>query len=128
LGVTVTKNIADDKLSVFTDLYTVLVKPIDKFIQNETLVIIPYGILNYVPFQSLFDGKKYLIEKYAMSYAPSLAVLSKLKRSVNTGEKMILALGNPDLQNEEYDLPAAEKEVTKMKEEADPGQEQFQFP
>lgn len=49
------------------------------FIENlsgfDNLIIIPHGPLHALPFQAVRVNDQYLIEKYAISYAPSAAVL-----------------------------------------------------
>lgn len=40
-----------------------------------SLIIVPHGPLHALPFQALRVDNQYLIEKYAISYAPSAAVL-----------------------------------------------------
>ncbi len=71
------------------------------FIDN--LVIIPDGILNFLPFETLiitppYQPEQYLIGRYSISYAPSASVLIMLKEmEPKTGPyRGILALGNPD--------------------------------
>ena len=63
----------------------------------------------------MHDGKQYLIEKYSLSYIPSLSVLEYLRKSQRKDSYRILALGNPDLNDPKMDLPAAEKEVDMIK-------------
>jgi len=77
---------------------------------------VPYDILNYLPFQSLQDGKQYLIEKYAVSHLPSLSVLEYLRKKQKKDHYKILAIGNPDLNDARKDLPAAEKEVDMIRD------------
>lgn len=56
-------------------LYGAFVQPFEKYLDNTTLCIIPHGFLHHFPFGALFDGKKYLVEKYKIVYAPSATVL-----------------------------------------------------
>ena len=37
----------------------------------RSLVIVPHGILHQLPFHALFDGQRYLLEAFEISYAPS---------------------------------------------------------
>ncbi len=55
-------------------LYEKLIKPLESFLENRNLVIIPFGKLHYVPFNALHDGDCYLIEKREVSTAPSAFV------------------------------------------------------
>jgi len=88
-------------------LYQELLFPLEKsgLGDAENLVIVPDGLLCYLPFETLISGDeqgrergRYLFEKYNVSYAPSLSALMKLSLNnagLNSG-KTLLALGDPD--------------------------------
>ena len=57
------------------ELYTKLLAPLENFLENRRLTIVPIRELHYVPFNALFDGRKYTIEKREVNYAPSATVL-----------------------------------------------------
>jgi len=68
-----------------TSLYTVLVAPVEAHLEEMVsegtgapgkLVIVPHGLLHQVPFHALFDGERYLLERFEISYAPSAKVYS----------------------------------------------------
>ncbi len=40
------------------------------------LAVVPHGPLHQVPFHALFDGERYLIERFEVSYAPSATVFA----------------------------------------------------
>lgn len=63
-------------------LYKYLIKPIEKDIEGfKHLIIVPDGALNYLPFESLINkNDKFLIEKYNISYTPSVSTYRKLLR------------------------------------------------
>lgn len=83
------------------DLYDLLVKPIEKELAGKTnLVIVPDGPLWDLPFQALQDDKgTYLVEKAAVSYAPSLTALREMRKKARarkpTPDAELLAFGNP---------------------------------
>lgn len=56
-------------------LYQKLLAPLENSIEKLALTIVPVGQMHYVPFNALFDGKQYTIEKCAVSFAPSATVL-----------------------------------------------------
>jgi len=69
-------------------LYEKLLEPLEKFIENRNLIVVPVGTLHYVPFHALFDGENYTIETREVVYAPSATVwqflASKPVRKLNT--------------------------------------------
>jgi CHAT domain-containing protein/tetratricopeptide (TPR) repeat protein len=86
-------------------LYDLLIGPARSYLKNQTrLIIVPDGILWEVPFQTLkSSANRFLIEDYAVSYAPSLTVLREmmnLKRKHQSDSRALTALvafGNPDV-------------------------------
>lgn len=114
-GVAVSKKTAMDVKNPERKIYDLLMLPVESHVKTNRISIVPYGILNYIPFQALHDGNQYLVEKYAISYVPSLSVLEFLKKGEKKDSFKILALGNPDLNDETLDLPAAGKEVEMIK-------------
>ncbi len=67
----------------------------------DRLIIIPDGILDYLPFETLRmnagGNVGYLLEKYRISYCPSSAALLLLRQEPTTGRraKTLLAFGAP---------------------------------
>jgi CHAT domain-containing protein/Tfp pilus assembly protein PilF len=116
-------------------LYDLLLKPAQAMLRGKSsLVIAPDDKLWELPFQALLaDDGRYVIERSAVSYAPSLTVLREMMaerdkrragRRAETAGYPLLALGNPAigketieraalaLRDEKLDpLPAAEREV-----------------
>jgi CHAT domain-containing protein len=93
--------------SAFADdarrLYDLLLKPAEGQLKGKTsLCIVPDGILWDLPFQALEprDGH-YLLEDYAIFYAPSLSVLSQMSlRKKADSSTSLLAFGNPMVSGE----------------------------
>lgn len=68
-------------LNLLQQLHNWLIEPLQQshptsFTSN--LIIVPHGILHYLPFAALTDGEKYLIDTYNLSTLPSANVLSFL--------------------------------------------------
>jgi CHAT domain-containing protein len=57
------------------DLYTELIQPLADCLNAKHLIIVPHGVLHYLPFHAFFDGNQYLIDRYTVSYVPSASVL-----------------------------------------------------
>jgi len=108
-------NVAAAPPTVSSALYDLLVAPVRSSIETSVVGIVPHGVLHYVPFCSLNDGQRYLIEDVAVFRAPSATVLEHVYRrapgSAGTG---LLAFGNPDLGNPQHDLRFAEEEVRRI--------------
>src|SRR5207247_5603696 len=110
------------------------------------LCVSPDGVLWNLPFQALrIDGKRYLIDDYAIFYAPSLSVLRDMSRSLPAEEAgdsktalkgeskdprkpVLLAFGDPVLEHKTRTrgqalhnetrfrpLPEAAEEVKRLK-------------
>lgn len=96
----------DKVLEASVNLYDLLIRPIEKDIAPyKVLIISPYENLRYIPFQSLYDGKTFLVEKFAVVNATSSSGL-KIGGQQSHEASTILAFGNAT-----EDLPASETEV-----------------
>jgi CHAT domain-containing protein len=65
--------------------------------EAKRLIIVPHQMLHYVPFHALFDGKAYLIDKYAVSYGASASVLRICRSRKTTGQSgrdLVLAVAD----------------------------------
>lgn len=97
--------------SISKELYDVLIEPIkDDISPYKVLIISPYENLRYIPFQALYDGEKYLVEKFAIVNATSSSGLKFADQSSLKHDRL-LAFGNPT-----DNLPAAEEEVNIISE------------
>ncbi|HUO26792.1 MAG TPA: CHAT domain-containing tetratricopeptide repeat protein [Candidatus Aquilonibacter sp.] len=79
------------------NLYQELIAPLPP-IQAEHLVFVPHGLLHYVPMHALHDGEKYLIDQFAISYAPSASIFTICQGKTASAERGALVLGIPDPQ------------------------------
>lgn len=95
-------------------LYDRLVRPIAGEFKGSTLTITPHGVLHYVPFAALSDGKKHLIDSYGLRVMPSASALAYLRTDKPVKRGKLLALGNPDLGDAKLDLPSAQREAMQV--------------
>jgi tetratricopeptide (TPR) repeat protein len=92
-------------------LYDKLIKPIESLIGAKRLVIAPSGMLNYVPFNALYDGERYLVEKNQVMLAPSAAVwLALMRKRKHSPRRGALLMAYSDAS-----IPLAEAEVRSIK-------------
>ena len=95
-----------------TLLYDQLISPLLQDNDDTNVLIIPDGILNYIPFESLYDGNTYLIENYNIAYANS-ATLWLQQREKEIDATKILAFA-PDFSEAYPSLPHTQKEVNNI--------------
>ena len=88
-----------------------LFQPLANSVATDRLVVVPHGVLHYLPFNALHDGERYVIDRYRIRILPSAGVLRYLQAGKAAAAGNILALGNPDLGNPEYDLKFAQAEA-----------------
>jgi len=87
---------------ILLGLYKAVFLPIEGMLDTDRVIIVPHGPLHYLPFHALYDGRKHLVERYEISYAPSASVLKLCRaRSRNQsrppGPGTVVALGLPEL-------------------------------
>ena len=96
-------------------LYNSLILPLEKELSSnniETLVFVLSDSLRNIPMAVLYDGNQYLIEKYAISLAPSLKLIPS--PSIEPSEVKVLAAGiSQQHQIEGVNFPS----LTNVKEE-----------
>jgi len=77
-------------------LYEEVLGPLRDRLRAQHLVIVPHGILHYLPFHALFDGSQYVIDSFTVSYAPSSTIFGLCQRKPSRSSGSSLILGVPD--------------------------------
>lgn len=94
-------------------LHAALFHPIEKWLRDcRTCLIVPHGALHRVPFHLLLDGDAYVIDKYAISYAPSATVYSLCSHRPDSPSKVPLIVGVEDPQ-----IPGVAEEVSSLRKQ-----------
>jgi len=86
-------------------LYGWLIAPIGDSIKTSKVGIIPHGVLHYVPFSALTDGRDYFGEKYTLFNLPSASVLPYILNKNRPKGRAMLALAESRAEG----LPVLEK-------------------
>jgi tetratricopeptide (TPR) repeat protein len=95
------------------ELYALLIAPIREQLTAEHLIIVPHAFLHYLPFHALSDGKRYVIDDFSVSYAPSssiFAVCQKKPSRTDDGDTLVLAVPDaraPYIQEEGHFVASA---------------------
>jgi CHAT domain-containing protein len=80
------------------ELFNELLAPVWPQLEGRHLVIVPHGVLHYVPFHALFDGQQYVTDACTVSYAPSASVYARCQQQPSGDGQGALVLGVPDAQ------------------------------
>lgn len=100
----------DDVEKKAQKLYSILFSDIEKALKKmdiSKIVINASGILRYIPMATLYDGKKYLIEKYQVT---NITGLDLIRLSKNSGTKTISNVKAAIFADPDGSLPAGRKE------------------
>ncbi|MBD2447176.1 CHAT domain-containing protein [Nostoc sp. FACHB-152] len=96
-------------------IYNWLLKPIESQLSAskvDTLVFVLDGVLRNIPMASLYDGEKYLIEKYAIALSVSLQLQNPQPLVKQQLKGLIAGLSEPPLGFSNFaPLPAIKSEV-----------------
>ena len=104
----------------FTDaqkLYNWLIRPLEENLtkqQIDSIVIAPDGALRLIPFSTLHDGEKFLIEKYAIGTVPAISLTEM--QAFQSGDSEILISGLSHGVQGFAPLPSVEAELTDIKD------------
>ncbi|MBI2912160.1 MAG: CHAT domain-containing protein [Chloroflexi bacterium] len=77
-------------------LYQELVAPLAEERSAAHLIVVPHGILHYLPFHALHDGHGYLWESHQITYAPSATLLALCQGKEQPQAWRPLIVGVPD--------------------------------
>jgi CHAT domain-containing protein len=93
------------------ELYGQLFAPLRAHIRNSRLIIVPHGVLHYLPFGAFRDPRtrRYLIEDYTITYAPSASSIRFLRDKETPVKGKALVIGAPAGVSPE--LPGAMREA-----------------
>lgn len=104
-----------NNVATAVDAYSALIAPLRKHIRHQKLLLVPHGVLHYIPFAALRDpeSNRYLVQDYTLTYAPSASTLRFLHAKETPVDGGALVLGDPvsPIPNLEA-LPGAKQEAT----------------
>jgi CHAT domain-containing protein/Tfp pilus assembly protein PilF len=104
-----------ERLIPSQEIYSWLIKPSAEDLTKleiKTLVFVLDGSLRNIPMAALYDGEKYLIEKYKIALAPSIQLSKPLSLKSRAFKGLVAGLSKG---NEKFsDLPGVKDEVEKI--------------
>ncbi|HEY9854021.1 MAG TPA: CHAT domain-containing protein [Leptolyngbyaceae cyanobacterium] len=106
---------SQDRLKLSQQIYDWLIRPEEaKLAENKikTLVFVLDGALRNLPMTALYDGKQYLIEKYALAVTPGLQLLAP--RSLAQQQLKVLTAGITEARQGFSALPGVKLELAEI--------------
>ncbi|MCP4348815.1 MAG: CHAT domain-containing protein [Desulfobacterales bacterium] len=97
-------------------LYNWIIKPLEEKLTAQeinTLVIAPDGVLRLVPLSTLYNGKQYLVEKYAIAIVPAVTLTDP--RPFQKDNVSILLSGLSEARQGFSPLPSVTSELADIK-------------
>ncbi|KYC35391.1 hypothetical protein WA1_06080 [Scytonema hofmannii PCC 7110] len=118
------KTISDDKIKqasqeLYSKIFQKLEKKANLAAENiKTLVFIQDGFFRSIPMAALYDGKQYLIEKYAIATTPSLRLTTSQKLNRQQSRALILGVTTKvKVDEEDYPvLPKVKSEINNVQQ------------
>jgi CHAT domain-containing protein len=105
----------DQRFQLSQQVYSWLIEPAETALQTtgiKTLVFVPDGFLRNLPMAALYDGQKYLVEKYRIVLSPGLQLFPI---GLATENLSVLAAGLTEARQGFNALPAVEQEIAQVK-------------
>ncbi len=85
----------DNSLGLLQKLYDLLLNPVANVVDTcKHLIIVPYGMLHYLPFHCLFDGVQFVVERLNVSYLPAAALFDICRQRGQRPETQKASLSN----------------------------------
>lgn len=91
------RSLMEATLHHLKQLHDTLIAPVRNMLRGDHLLIVPHGVLHSIPFQALFDGERYLIDSFKISFAPSATIFALCQSRAANSNGRALILGIPDV-------------------------------
>ena len=104
------------------ELYDCLVRPIEKELtasQIKHLIFVPDRSTNYLPMGALYDGKQYLIQRFAISNILSAGLTNTDDKLQSVAKTSVLALGLTEAKDKFGALPNVKSELGAIVQQQD---------
>ncbi|HEY9649817.1 MAG TPA: CHAT domain-containing protein [Coleofasciculaceae cyanobacterium] len=109
------RRFSEDFFPLSEQVYNWLIRPAEKDLAAsgvQTLVFVLDGPLRNIPMGTLYDGKQFLIEKYAIALTPGLQLLES--KPLARGELKVLKAGLSEARGGFSPLPGVEAELNQL--------------
>jgi len=97
------------------EIYDLLIAPLREKLRHARLILVPHGVLHYVPFAALMNPvtHRYLIEDFTITNVPSISVLRLLRGRETPVDGRVLIIGDPVSATGDRRLKGAQREAVR---------------
>ncbi len=90
-------------------LYGCLIQPLAPLLRGQRLIIVPYGVLHYLPFHAFEHNGRAILDDHEVVYAPSASVfrVCRAMRSGRVGHPLLVGVSA-------HGLPNVSREITSI--------------
>ncbi len=101
-------HLADSVRHHLTSLFRWLIQPLAALLQGQRLILIPYGVLHYLPFHAFESEGRALMDDYEIVYAPSASVFQMRNRRPppRHGRPLLVGVSTPNLPHVTQEIAA----------------------
>jgi CHAT domain-containing protein/tetratricopeptide (TPR) repeat protein len=85
-------SLRDAESQSLKQLHAWLIAPIREQIKTDEVIIVPHGLLHYLPFAALTDGQSYFGDDHLIYHLPSASALPSLRRRSRRGGTRVLSI------------------------------------
>lgn len=106
------------RLEPLQTAYNWLIRPIEQDLawsNIKTLVFVPDGGLRNIPLTALYDGERYLVEKYSVAIAPGLQLVDP--KPLDRSQLQLIAVGLTEARQGFSALPGVGQEFQRIGEQ-----------
>jgi CHAT domain-containing protein len=84
--------LARNARGILHSLYQALLAPVEESLLGcERLIVVPYGAAHAVPFHALYDGARFVVERFEVAVSPSSGVLELcMARTPRSGHRTLV--------------------------------------
>ncbi|MEQ8539421.1 MAG: CHAT domain-containing protein [Coleofasciculus sp. D1-CHI-01] len=107
----------NERLQLSQEVYNWLIKPAEAAMASQdikTLVFVPDGFLRNLPMAALYDGEKYILEKYRIVFSPGLQLFPQ---GLSQEKLSLLAAGLTEARQGFSPLPGVDEEIAQVSQQ-----------
>ena len=110
------EQLGDATREVLNRLHERLWEPILPLLVESKITVIPHGILHEIPFHALYDGKRYVLDEWECTQAPSSAVWQncRLRPDVTATNSLLIGISDEGIAQVRREAEGLQQQITNL--------------